>query len=73
MNGKLLTLIRTEAVPFMPKEGRNQSLLCVLTVANLDTLFWDATIISTLMLLLTASLLCRNHLLILTTVTMEVK
>ena len=57
----------------MLKEGRYKILLCLLNVANLDTLFWNARRLLTLMILITASILRRNNLLVLTTVTMEGK
>ena len=66
-------LIRTKAVLFMLKGVRNQSLVCVLTVEKLDTLFRNSKILSNIMLTITASLIFRNNLLVLTTVKIEGK
>ena len=70
MNIEMLNLfIRIKAVLFMLKGVRNQILVCVLTVEKLDTLFRNSKILSNIMLSITASLLFRNNLLVLTTVT----
>ena len=74
MNIEMLNLfIRIKAVLFMLKGVRNQILVCVLTVEKLDTLFRNSKILSNIMLSITASLLFRNNLLVLTTVKIEGK